>query len=561
MRVKKLVSSVWFWLAVITLLGGVLRFYKINWGENHFFHPDEYHIGGAVERISFPLQMNPGLFSYGSFTVYLIYFTRLVFETVISDQVFLHPILIGRFYSALFSTLTVVVVFFIAKELFSRRVYWSLSALLVALMPGSIQQAHFTTPESILTFWLFLTLWLWIKWTGEKKLLWIYLSAISLGIALGTKIVAIATLILSPLLFLMHLRPVSVKKLLVRFALLISFLAVVVLVFLLVYPYSVLDWEHFRSSMDYETGVGKGDPVVFYTRQFIDTTPVIFQFLRILPFTLGPAILILGTIGLFFILKDVIFGIFRNKEQKRLALLLFLLFFLAYFGPNALLFAKWTRFIAPAFPFWSIFTVYFLFYLESLAKRSSYLGFLMQVSELLVILTSFVWSLMFFSIYLKPDVRISATSWANANLAGDSYILTEAGNMLEVPLEGNFTKKAIDFYHLDEERDLQVELVSLLGRSDYFIVQSRRMFMNHQRLPGKFPRISRYYKLLFSGELGFEKIKEFSSFPQFKIFGLKFEIDDEKAEETWTVFDHPVVRIYKKTQPMSETDYERLLEI
>ena len=67
-----------FWLLGILFLGAVLRFYKLDWGEGNFFHPDEYHIAGAVSRLSFPSQMNPHLFTYGSFTVYLIYFTRLI---------------------------------------------------------------------------------------------------------------------------------------------------------------------------------------------------------------------------------------------------------------------------------------------------------------------------------------------------------------------------------------------------------------------------------------------------------------------------------------------------
>ena len=37
------------------------------------------------------------------------------------------------------------------------------------------------------------------------------------------------------------------------------------------------------------------------------------------------------------------------------------------------------------------------------------------------------------------------------------------------------------------------------------------------------------------------------------------EIPDEDAEETWSVFDHPVVRIYKKTNTLSTIEYEQIL--
>jgi hypothetical protein len=55
--------------------------------------------------------------------------------------------------------------------------------------------------------------------------------------------------------------------------------------------------------------------------------------------------------------------------------------------------------------------------------------------------------------------------------------------------------------------------------------------------------------MLFDGKLGFKKVAEFSSYPTIKLFNRKiFEFKDEEAEETWTVFDHPVIRVYKKDE-------------
>ncbi len=51
---------------------------------------------------------------------------------------------------------------------------------------------------------------------------------------------------------------------------------------------------------------------------------------------------------------------------------------------------------------------------------------------------------------------------------------------------------------------------------------------------------------------GLKKVIEFSSYPSFNLqilnFKFKVEFPDEKAEETWGVFDHPVIRIYKKVK-------------
>jgi hypothetical protein len=44
-----------------------------------------------------------------------------------------------------------------------------------------------------------------------------------------------------------------------------------------------------------------------------------------------------------------------------------------------------------------------------------------------------------------------------------------------------------------------------------------------------------------------QAVAEITSCPHISLFGKKiYEIHDENAEETWTVFDHPVIRIYKR---------------
>ena len=39
------------------------------------------------------------------------------------------------------------------------------------------------------------------------------------------------------------------------------------------------------------------------------------------------------------------------------------------------------------------------------------------------------------------------------------------------------------------------------------------------------------------------------------------EVSDDLAEETFQVFDHPVVKIYKKDVQLGASDYEELLTI
>jgi len=64
----------------------------------------------------------------------------------------------------------------------------------------------------------------------------------------------------------------------------------------------------------------------------------------------------------------------------------------------------------------------------------------------------------------------------------------------------------------------------------------------------RYPMTTEYYRLLFEEKLGFELAGRFTSFPT--IFGIEF--DDTGAEEAFSVYDHPEVRIYRKTADYSE---------
>lgn len=542
-------------ILVILFLGGFLRFYKLDWGEGYFFHPDEYHIAIAVNRLDFPENLNPELFSYGSFSIYLIYFSKLILQSINTSSSVISPILIGRFYSALFSTVTLLLVFLLSKQIFYKKKFALLSSFTIAISPGLIQQAHFATPESILIFWFFLTLIFWLKSLGSGKIRYLILSALTLGAAAATKIVAVTYLPILVLIPFIQNNNYSIKSIFKKFISAIILLSTSLLVFFALFPYSLLDKNGFLHSMNYETSVAQGKLLVFYTRQFIDTTPLIFQSSKVFPYVLGPAVYLLGSLGIVLVLTVLVSTLVRKKKIDNKMTIILLSFF-AYLIPNVVLFVKWTRFMAPILPFFCLFAIYTIYFLDR--KRRTFLKIIVPTLIATLTALSTAWGLMFFSIYKKPDVRISSTKWINQNITQNSNILTEEGNTLEVPLTSGYNKIVFNFYKLDQPTEKD-NLSQLLLTTDYFIVQSRRVFVNHQRLSKDFPEVSNFYNKLFSQELGFEKVKEFSSFPGLSFGPVIVEIDDELAEETWSVFDHPVIRIYQKTNQLTVEDYQGLL--
>jgi hypothetical protein len=544
-------------ILIIVTIGAFFRFYKLDWGQGLFAHPDEYHIVSSVDRLSFPYQMHPHFFSYGTVIIYLIYFTQEIFKHF---SILFNTFLIGRFYSAFFSTLTIFVVYNICLTIFTKKNFALIAAFLTAITPGLIQQAHFATPESTQTFLMFSSLLFIIKFVKQNKILHLFFASIFWGLSLGVKvssgvlllplIIAVATRshvklnFKKPILFIKQISNELSKFIII--ILIIVFTSIIV--FAIVSPYVFLDFPAFRSNFEYEGGLAIGEFLVFYTRQFINTIPIAFQADKILPFVLGPILFLFSLAGFIFMLINSI-------KKPKMEFFIILITFLSIFLPNAFLFAKWTRFISPTFPFFAIFASFLL----NLAYLNS--KFISKVLTYVLLITTFLWTAAFFSIYLHSDIRIAASAWIEKKIPENSNILVEGGNTIDIPLKGNFRKISLDFYNLEDNLSDRYNIASELEKSDYFLIQSRRVFMNHQRLPGFFPVTANFYNALFNGKLGFKQIKEFHSYPTLQIGNFKLEFPDERAEETWSVFDHPVIRIFKKTQQLSLENYEKLLEI
>jgi hypothetical protein len=329
--------------------------------------------------------------------------------------------------------------------------------------------------------------------------------------------------------------------------------------------YSVLDLKHAMSALDFESAVAIGTVEVFYTRSFAHTMPVVFQFLSVFPFALGSIMTVLFIIG-FFVLPWR-----REYVIMRIA-------FLLYFIPSSITYTKWTRFMAPLFPLMILFGVSTLFRIYDTVvnfvkthpklkdgyKRASLMADSLFFTVMLALLV--IPGLAYLTIYQTPDVRYKASEWIFKNVKSDAYILQETANVVDIPIPSPDMKNipttsyqyfSFNFYDVDADSSYQPQLREHVRNADYIFVPSRRIFANHtcvrrdidacRALRNKYPILNEYYDSLFNGELGFEQVAVFTSYPRIEFFGKTIlEFPDEVAEETWTVFDHPVIRIFKR---------------
>ncbi len=640
-------------LIIVLLVAAFLRFFNLMHDSPYFFNPDERNMANAVSQFRLPsdisqipiclisqispilthnlqltthnCNLNPHFFAYGQFPLYLAFASDQISKIPISlispiSQIqptthnpqlttnFPSAIFWLRFWSALTSILSVLMVYLITKKLFHLEI-GHYAALLAAFTPGLIQSAHFGTTESLLTFFFLASMYLslvilrpkaeesrtnmrkqWFGFTHHRvagsfaplrmTIHWKYviLLSIAIGLALGSKLTGIFFFI-PPFISLitrtiivrqrqMGLWPGLFENLRIGLFILIGS----IFFFILSSPYNFIEPENFKSAVfGYEADVAWGKYEAFYTRQFVNTTPILFQMEKIFPYALGWPVFILGTLG--FLLMNFKF----NNYKIYNSFIILNLSFIIYFLPNAFLFAKWTRFMTPILPFFTIFAGYFLYQISKI-KYQRYISNIKIFNFLYVF---FIFNILFLillpgvafmSIYTREDSRIQASKWIYTNIPNNSYILSETANVVDIPLPinnqqlaiNNYTIISFDFYHLDENPRLFEELLNHLEQSDYIFIPSRRIFKNYLRLPERYLLTTKYYQLLFSSKLGFEKVAEFSSFPRLpisQIGPIRLITNDENAEETFTVFDHPVIRIYRKAKPFTIEQYRSLFEI
>ncbi|MBN2108456.1 MAG: glycosyltransferase family 39 protein [Deltaproteobacteria bacterium] len=124
----------------------------------------------------------------------------------------------------------------------------------------------------------------------------------------------------------------------------------------------------------------------------------------------------------------------------------------------------------------------------------------------------------------------------------------------------------LELYHDDGPEKLS-RMLSVLDRADVLCISSSRQWGSIPRLPERYPLTTAFYRLLLGcppektveqwcrsaslsmvrGSLGYDCVAVFESFPG--IGGLA--VNDQAAEEAFTVYDHPKVFIFQKSPAYS----------
>ena len=147
-----------------------------------------------------------------------------------------------------------------------------------------------------------------------------------------------------------------------------------------------------------------------------------------------------------------------------------------------------------------------------------------------------------------------ATNWINQFIPSGKVLAEEHWDDA-VPMEGSQNYQHVTLTLYDEDTPEKWRNINqLLTQTDYIIIASNRLYVPLQKLTdcknlpaGKcYTRTAQYYHDLFNGSLGFQKIAEFTDYPEIPF--LNIHINDQAADESFTVYDHPKIMIFQKVK-------------
>lgn len=235
---------------LLTFAGAALRFYGIDFGLPEHFHPDEVPKVNALLEMRSHGDLNPRYFLHPSLLLYSTYFMNEMLRFFGANGAWGESaFLAGRYVSALAGTASILVLFLLARRLFTPGISL-LAAALLAVSPLHVTVSRYLKEDALLTFFVLLTMLFLIKAVQDGRRMSLVLSAVAAGMGASTKYSGI--LLLLPLLLAPWLRSGSLRpdKALLRTA--ICCLPLAALTFFICTPYSVFDSATFLKDLAYE---------------------------------------------------------------------------------------------------------------------------------------------------------------------------------------------------------------------------------------------------------------------------------------------------------------------
>ncbi|MHB8597606.1 MAG: glycosyltransferase family 39 protein [Ktedonobacteraceae bacterium] len=595
----------------IAVVGLALRLYGLDWDSGNSFQPDERQIMFHVTALAWPKSfaqfldpvnspLNPHFFAYGSFPLYLLAFVGNILAHFYPQvDTFFNLTLVGRAINAVFDSGTIVLTGCMALMLVDdakpgRRYAWNVALLaagLVAFTPFQIQLSHFYAVDTMLLFFVVLTVLACVALVNtEKPIRWSLVAGIGYGLALATKFSAAPLIV--PLFVALLLRWYRRDFFSAFVSLIVSGL-IGLLTFVIAMPYAILDFQNFELQVAQQGDLARGLLDYPYVRQFAGTVPYVYEGQNILLWGLGLMLGLAACAGLLWLL-------WRVWQRNAGAWPVVLSWVLVYSIIVGSFYVKYMRYMLPVYPFLTLMgatvLVAFARWAINLRQQHAHAGavsvedsetaykgerlfgrmipilpFLSYVAIAFVLLGTIFQGLALMNVYSVPNTRVQASEWIYSHVKPGSVLTYEQwDDPLPVAVGNNDPgiyqqatyndngqpTQGLDLYSDDTLQKAQW-LSTLLPNLDVITMATDRLDKSIPRLPSRYPLTIHYYQLLFSGQLGFHLAAEFQNRPH--LFGIT--LDDSGADESYSVFDHPTVKIFVRDTPYPYTASELLQKL
>ena len=573
-------------LPLILAVALALRLYGIGWDGGYGFHPDERSIymradcmfrvlaetpdyadcitGGGAPYKDYPdtepgipsfsaffdndrSPLNPHWFPLGTIILYLLVLLRSVIELFMDPHPLVHMAYAGRTVSALADVAGISLIYLLGKRIYGRRAAL-LAATLVALAVIHIQISHFYRPETILVFLLLASFWFMLQVIEKRRLRDSLLLGLAVGLVFAVK-VSVLPLFLPLVLtygFSLFTTPdgqsqapswVDRSRVMVHAS---AGAIVAGAIFIIITPYSMINVFDYVGWITREAEIAQTAGIVPYTKQYIDSTPFLYELKQTSVWGLGLPLGVVAWGGLLFTLVLSLFRVVRGALVPRGQIL-----FLAWVVPNLLLLGlfdvKFLRYMFPVVPFMILMGSGMLFWFLTQARvlassklvasyvtigiRTNLATYAPRVAigviAFVVVATGF-YALAFERIYSRPHPAIQASRWINENLPPGTFLISDNHWDEWIPDTYRYRVYQVPIYDGDFPDKIE-SIADNLARAEYLVFYSNRTYGSVARIPEEYPLSSSYYQLLFSGKLGYELDQVFTSYPS--LLGVSF-VDD-----------------------------------
>lgn len=559
-------------LFCILFIGLFFRLYGNNWDQGWHLHPDERFLTMVGVDVKIPstigeyLDQNTSSFNpvnrghefyvYGTFPVFL----NKVLAQQLDNDTYDRFNLQGRALSGVADFFIILIIYklieLVEKKLKLSKSIKYFGAFFYAISVLPIQLSHFYTSDTFLNFFCWLSFYYAVQLNMDVSkrvtvFLNVGLSGLFLGLAIACKVSAIyfaplvGLFIVFGLFRIYQLKSKYQNKTILLIMGGLVFFTLCYIALRLGSPYyfetnsifspqlSAVFIKNIETLKSFENPAGYFPPAIQWFSKSFD-----FSIKNVIFFGVGPFYFLLSLYGLFILLRKKNIYIFLSVA--------WLVLFVTY---QSLQFAKTMRYLIFIYPFLAIFTAAGVHQISIYIKKIPN-KFLHLFISIFLYLSIVIWPLAFMSIYTKDQSRVTASEWIYDNIPSRSIILTEYWDdplplAVQNPGIRNYAVKEVHIFDPDTKEKWDGVNTQLMN-ADYYIMSSNRGWGSIPTSPERFPITSKFYNDMREGKSNYVLVKEFSSYPTLHYLGIPIEFPDQWSEEAFTVYDHPLVSIYKK---------------